>query len=66
MGRAASPKVAIRGKRLVVLEDVVTSGGQIIESVCSLRKQGATIETAVCVIDRQAGGPVNLKSMVSI
>jgi orotate phosphoribosyltransferase len=52
---------AIRGKRLVVVEDVVTSGGQIIESVCSLRKEGAIIETAVCVIDRQAGGSVNLK-----
>jgi orotate phosphoribosyltransferase len=44
---------AVRGKRLVVVEDVVTSGGQIIESVCSLREQGAIIETAVCV--RSAG-----------
>jgi orotate phosphoribosyltransferase len=52
---------AVRTKRLVVVEDVVTSGGQIIESVCSLREQGGIIETAVCVIDRQAGGPVNLK-----
>jgi orotate phosphoribosyltransferase len=52
---------AVRGRRLVVVEDVVTSGGQIIESVSSLREQGAIIDTAVCVIDRQAGGPDNLK-----
>jgi orotate phosphoribosyltransferase len=52
---------AVRGKNLVVVEDVVTSGGQIIDSVCSLREQGAIIETAVCVIDRQAGGSDNLE-----
>jgi orotate phosphoribosyltransferase len=51
---------AVRGKNLVVVEDVVTSGAQIIDSVCSLREQGAIIETAVSVIDRQAGGSDNL------
>jgi orotate phosphoribosyltransferase len=42
----------VRGRQLVVVEDVVTSGGQIVDSVCSLREQGAIIDTAVCVIDR--------------
>jgi orotate phosphoribosyltransferase len=51
----------VRGLRLVVIEDVVTSGGQIIDSVRSLRTQGAIIETALCVIDRQAGGSNNLE-----
>jgi orotate phosphoribosyltransferase len=62
MGPAASPKAEPFEQSVwFVVEDVVTSGGQIIESVCSLREQGGIIETAVCVIDRQAGGPVNLK-----
>ena len=39
---------ALREKHLVVVEDVVTSGGQIIDSVYSLREEGTTIETAVC------------------
>ena len=39
-----------------MIEDVITSGGPIIDSVRSLRNQGAIIETALCVIDRQAGG----------
>ncbi len=50
----------IDGRRLLVVEDVVTSGGQIVESVSQLRDLGATITTAVCVIDRQQGGIENL------
>ena len=48
------------GCRLVIVEDVVTSGGQINISVNELRKLGAIIEHAVCVIDREAGGVQNL------
>ena len=43
----------VDARRLLVVEDVVTSGGQIVESVGQLRALGATITTAVCVIDRQ-------------
>jgi orotate phosphoribosyltransferase len=48
------------GRRLLVVEDVVTSGGQIVESVTQLRALGADITTALCVIDRQQGGTDNL------
>lgn len=50
----------VDGQRLVVIEDVVTSGGQILESVAALRHAGAVIEHVLCVIDREAGGPANL------
>lgn len=50
----------ISGRRLCVVEDVVTSGGQIVESVAELRKLGARVDHAVCVIDRESGGPENL------
>jgi orotate phosphoribosyltransferase len=46
----------IDGQRLLVVEDVVTSGGQVIESCGDLRERGAVVTDAVCVIDRQAGG----------
>lgn len=46
----------IEGQRLAVFEDVVTSGGQVIESCAALRKLGAEIVTVLCVIDREAGG----------
>ena len=46
----------VNGKRLLVIEDVVTSGGQVVISTGELRERGAIIEKALCVIDREAGG----------
>jgi orotate phosphoribosyltransferase len=47
---------SIAGRRVLVVEDVVTSGGQIVESTAQLRSLGAEVATALCVIDREAGG----------
>ena len=47
---------SVSGRRLLIVEDVVTSGGQVVESVRALRGEGAIISAVVCVIDRQAGG----------
>ena len=46
----------IKGKRICLVEDVVTSGGQIIKSAEMLRQAGAIIEESICVIDRESGG----------
>ncbi len=48
--------IEISGKELVIIEDVVTSGGQVVISTQELRERGASIKTALCVIDREAGG----------
>ena len=50
----------VAGRRLVVVEDVVTSAGAVVEAVGALRSEGAEVAVAVCVIDREAGGPANL------
>jgi orotate phosphoribosyltransferase len=50
----------IVGHTLVLVEDVVTSGGQLIESTMALRALGAVVLDALCVIDREAGGPALL------
>ncbi len=42
----------VSDKNVCVIEDVVTTGGQIIESVKELRKRGAKIDTVLCVILR--------------
>ncbi len=47
----------IRDRKLCIVEDVVTSGGQIVLSSADVRRLGAHVEVALCVIDRQAGGP---------
>jgi orotate phosphoribosyltransferase len=46
----------VAGRKVLVVEDVVTSGGQVIISANELRKLGAQVDHAVCVIDRQEGG----------
>ena len=46
----------LHGRRLVVVEDVVTSGGQVIASCKDLRERGAEVTAVLCVIDREAGG----------
>jgi orotate phosphoribosyltransferase len=58
--RNTAEGASVDGKRVVVIEDVVTSGGQIVLSVEDLRKAGAIIDTALCVIDRESGGKDNL------
>ena len=50
----------IRGRRLAVIEDVVTSGGQLLKSCAALVAQGAEISSVLCVIDREASGAQNL------
>ncbi|MCB0415722.1 MAG: orotate phosphoribosyltransferase [Bdellovibrionales bacterium] len=42
----------IKGKRTLIIEDVITTGGQVIESTKALRDQGATVDTVLCVINR--------------
>jgi orotate phosphoribosyltransferase len=50
----------VSGRRLAVIEDVITSGGQVIESCHELRERGAQIVAVLCIIDREAGGAANL------
>jgi orotate phosphoribosyltransferase len=51
---------SVDGKKLLIVEDVVTTGGQIIQSAQALRQRGAVVEDVVCVVDREAGGKENL------
>ena len=50
----------VEGRRVLVVEDVVTSGGQIAISAGHLRDLGAEVGHALCVIDRQEGGATAL------
>ncbi len=51
----------VEGRRVCVIEDVITTGGQVVASTQALRDAGARVETVVCVIDRSdPGGPDKL------
>jgi orotate phosphoribosyltransferase len=46
----------IDGQRLLVVEDVVSTGGQVLMSTADLRERGAKVDTVLCVIDRRPEG----------
>ena len=50
----------VRGRKLLIVEDVVTVGGAILDAAKALREEGAELAQVVCVIDRESGGPANL------
>ncbi len=50
----------VAGEHLVVVENVVTSGGQIVESTKGLRALGAVVEDVIGVTDRESGASDNL------
>lgn len=47
-------------QHIAIIEDVITTAGQVIQSASALRERGAEIDTVLCVIDRQASGTENL------
>jgi orotate phosphoribosyltransferase len=46
----------LEGMRLCIVEDVVTSGGAVLDAARELRARGAVLGTVLCVIDRESGG----------
>lgn len=50
--RIAEGFESLKEKRICIVEDVVTTGGQILLSVEDLRKEGAVVDTVICVICR--------------
>jgi orotate phosphoribosyltransferase len=53
--------VDINGKTLCVIEDVITTGGQVVLSTNDLRGSGAKVEHVLCVIERDIKGRENLE-----
>jgi uridine monophosphate synthetase len=44
------------GQRVVVIEDLITSGDSIIQGIAALKASGLQVKDAVVLIDRQQGG----------
>lgn len=54
--RRAMEGRAEAGQRVVVVEDVVTSGGAALAAVDTLREAGLDVAGLLCVVDREEGG----------
>lgn len=49
-----------KGSNILIIEDVVTTGGSILKAVKSARDEGYKVTDAVCIVDRNEGGKENL------
>jgi len=50
-----------KGDRIVIVEDIATTGGQVLEAAKVLRELGAVVVKIVAVIDRQEGARENIE-----
>jgi orotate phosphoribosyltransferase len=51
---AEGPEVA--GRRVTLVEDVITTGGAVRDATRALREAGAVVEVVICAIDRSPEG----------
>ncbi len=51
-----------KGARVVLLEDVVTTGAAAIAALEALRAAGAVVTKVLAVVDREQGGPASLEA----
>jgi len=53
--------VDVRDKKVCIIEDVVTTGGQVVLSANDLKQLGAQVEYVLCVIERDKKSRDNLR-----
>ena len=51
---------SLAGKRVMIVDDVATSGGSIIKAADVARAAGAIVETALVIVDREEGATAAL------
>lgn len=47
---------SLSGKRVMIIDDVATSGGSILKAAEAARAAGAIVESALVIVDREEGG----------
>jgi orotate phosphoribosyltransferase len=53
------------GERVVIIDDVVTTGGSTINAVNRARSEGLEVVKVVVLVDRQEGGMDNIRKLVA-
>jgi orotate phosphoribosyltransferase len=57
-----APGETLQGKRVVILEDVTTTGGSSMKAIEAVKAEGAIIERVITVIDRLEGAAETFKA----
>jgi orotate phosphoribosyltransferase len=50
------------GEKVVIVEDVATTGGQVLEAARTIADAGAEVLAIICTIDRQEGARENIEA----
>ncbi|MBN2066712.1 MAG: orotate phosphoribosyltransferase [Candidatus Thermoplasmatota archaeon] len=53
----------VTNKRVLVIEDVTTSGGSVVKTIQILRGQKAKVDEVIVVVDREAGAEEKLQNL---
>jgi len=53
----------VKGKSVLIVEDVTTSGGSVVKTIQILRENQAEVEKVLTVVDREAGAKETLKKL---
>ncbi|MGV3634733.1 MAG: orotate phosphoribosyltransferase [Pseudorhodoplanes sp.] len=56
-----APGESLKGKRVVIVEDVTTTGGSAIKAVDAVRESGAEIVMVLTMVDREEGATENFR-----
>jgi orotate phosphoribosyltransferase len=54
--------VLTRGMRVAVLDDVLTTGGSVLQAITEIEKVGAQVTAVVCIVDRLEGAHAAIAS----
>lgn len=58
-----APGESLSGRRAVIVDDVTTTAGSTIKAIEAARAEGAIVEQAISVLDREEGATENLASV---
>lgn len=52
-----------RGSRVIIVDDVATSGGSLLDAIAALRKRGIKVAMVIVIVDRGEGAKERLRSV---
>ena len=53
----------VKNKKVLLVEDVTTSGGSVVKSINILRKEGALVDEVLVVVDRESGAEEKIHNL---
>jgi orotate phosphoribosyltransferase len=51
------------GSKILLLEDVTTSGGSVMDAIVAIREAGAVVDRVITVVDRESGAEKSLNDI---